>query len=99
MLSFEEYLQLSKTNALAGEDGAKPISVGLNHCSDGQKEGIRVLAESFADIPPKGDGYVVVSRSSESEIFGSVNKDGIHVGKRMPPKQKSTRRSKRIHSV
>ena len=33
MLSFEEYLELSKSNALAGEDGAKPISVGLNRCS------------------------------------------------------------------
>ena len=60
---------------------------------------MRTLAEGFADIPPKGDGYVVVSRSSESEIFGSVNKDGIHVGKRVPPKQKPTRKSKRVHSV
>ena len=48
------------------------------------------LAEIHAEkeLPEKGEGYEVTSFSVGNTVFGSMNKDGLDVGKRKIPSEK-----------
>ena len=57
------------------------------------------LAHASRELSVKGEGYTVLSNSTGSDVFGSVNQDGAQVGKRASSKQVTASKSKRRRAV